>query len=253
MMTASSSITLDAGVPDAAASSSAIPDASVPPDAAVVDSGTGVPDAGMMTTLPDPILFVHGINGAAENWTTMVERFVADGWPRERLMARTFPDPSWGCNVDNAALLQTWANELMTTTGTTRIDVVAHSMGTLSSRHFVKILMNLGVVNTYVTIGGMNHGLWQPCLSPLDVCVWKELCSTGPFITALNAAPTTPPPTTWVSIYSDADTKVPATSSELEGAENIMMTGLMHDGPDGLQESPLVYAEVKRVVLYPGH
>ncbi|GEM_PF-1549737 len=238
------SVTRDAASP---------PDANNAGDAGAVDAATMTSDAGGQPGLPDPILFVHGINGSAADFAVMIERFVADGWPRERLLARTFDSPGWGCNVDNAVTLATWAQELMTSTGSTRVDVVAHSMGSLSSRQWVKNLSGTAVVNTYVTLGGMNHGLSSPCLSPLNVCVWKELCATGELITSLNAPPAAPPPTQWVAIYSDGDDTVPVESAPLDGAENIMIPGLEHDGPMGLQDSEVVFAQVKRVVLYPGH
>ena len=217
-------------------------------DAAVVDAA--IPDAGApdASTAPRPILFVHGINGSDADWTVMIDRFLADGVPAERIMARTFENPGWGCNVDNAETLRLWAAELMMTTGALQIDVVAHSMGTLSSRHYVKMLGGLTSVENYVTIAGMNHGLTLPCLSPLNVCVWKELCATGEFITALNAPPATPPPTHWVAIYSDGDDTVPVDSAPLDGADNIMIPGLEHDGPMGVQQSELVYQAVKNAL-----
>ena len=36
----------------------------------------------------------------------------------------------------------------------------------------------------------------------------------------------------------------------LMGAENIQLSGPTHAGPDGLLESELVYAEVRRVLRY---
>jgi triacylglycerol lipase len=247
--------------PDAAppADAAGPADAAPPADAQVTPADAGRLDAAMGADhplppdLPDPVLFVHGINGSAADFATLMERLVADGWPQERLMARTFESPGWGCNVDNAVTLQAWAQELMDSTGATRVDVVAHSMGSLSSRQWVKNLGGTAMVNTYISLGGMNHGLSSPCLSPLPVCVWKELCSTGELVTALNDPPATPPPTRWVVIYSDGDDTVPADSSPLEGAENIMVPGVEHDGPMGLQQSLPVYEQVKRVLQYPGH
>ncbi len=242
-----------------AGTSSDVDSGSAPVDSGVVatdaglsvDAGTGTPvDAG---GLPDPVLFVHGINGDASNFDVMVARLKADGWPADRLMARTFPDPKMGCNVDNANLIQQWANELMTATHTTRIDVVAHSMGSLSSRRYVKDLGGTAFVNTLAILGGMNHGLWPPCLNPLPVCVWKELCATGPYVSELNKSPATPGPTVWVSIAGGADSTVPNSSSYLDGAENIVVPGVEHSGATGLLEDPTVYTNVVRVLQYPGH
>jgi pimeloyl-ACP methyl ester carboxylesterase len=156
------------------------------------------------------VLFVHGINGSAADWDPMIARFEADGWPRERLVAHTFPDPAWGCNATNAELIGGWLEELRGATGATRVSLVAHSMGGLSSRYFVRNLGGSAWVDTFVTLGTMHHGLRSSCLSPLPVCVWQELCATGAFMTDLNTPPVTPGPTRWASIYSESDGTVPA-------------------------------------------
>lgn len=219
----------------------------------VVDAGPATPvvDAGPSVPARAPIVFVHGIKGSASEYAVMLDRLVVDGWPREHLAAKTFADPEWGCNGTNANSIAAWVDELRAKTGAAKVDVVAHSMGTLSSRHFLKALGGVDRVRRYVTLGGMHHGLSSPCLSPLDVCVWKELCATGPFVTSLNAAPATPGPTRWWSIYSDGDDTVPTTSSELAGATNVMIPGVEHAGANGLLESPAVYAAVKDALLAP--
>lgn len=237
-------IVVDAGMP--------VVDAGQPPfDAGVPDAGDG---------LPDPVLFIHGINGSANDYSAMVERLKADGWPADRLMTRTFSDPAQGCNVDNANAIKQWATELMAATRTTRIDLVAHSMGTLSSRRYLKALGGSAVVNTFVSLGGMNHGLGgSVCLGaqlPDNLggrCTWRELCESMSYVTELNATPATPGPATWVTIAGGADTTVPNASTFLAGAENVVVPGVTHDGASGLQQDPMVYEHVKRVLRYAGH
>ena len=202
---------------------------------------------------PRPVILVHGINGSSKDFATMIQRLVADGWPASWIYAFDAKDPSWGCNVDNAAALETLAEKAMKETCQSRIDVVAHSMGSMSSRYWIKNLGGQDVVNTYVTLGGMHHGLSSPCWAPgfLGVCVWQELCETGAFIAQLNADPATPGKLHWVSIYGTADQTVPNDSSHLDGAENIPIDGVEHDGANGLQEVEAVYIEVRRVLGYP--
>lgn len=231
----------DAGAPDAG-----------PVDASMPDAGGGLDgggDAGPQ--LPDPVLFIHGVNGSAANWDTMIDRFIADGWPADRLVAFTFADPKWGCNVDNAATIKGKVADLLAKTGATRLDLVAHSMGSMSSRYYMKNLGGAAVVNTYVTLGGMHHGLVSPCFSPKGMqCTWDELCGSRDFLTQLNAPPVTPGPAIWVSIFGTADKDVPNSSSQLDGAENIPIEGVEHDGANGLQEVEAVYLEVRRVLQY---
>ena len=155
--------------------------------------------------------------------------------------------------MDNAADIAALVEEIKFQTGSPRVDLVAHSMGTISSRYYIKFLAGHDSISTYVTMGGMHHGLSSPCWAPgfLGVCVWQELCETGAFITALNAPPVAPGGMHFVSIFSTADETVPAESSFVEGAENIEFQGIDHDGPNGLLQQPEVYGEVKRVLEYP--
>ncbi|MEQ9495314.1 MAG: hypothetical protein RIT81_00615 [Deltaproteobacteria bacterium] len=226
-------------------------DAGVKRDAAVTRDAGVMRDAGPMTALPDPVLFVHGINGSSAEFDVMRMRLVDDGWPANRLFALDFEDPRWGCNVDNAQAIADEVAQILQTTGATRIDLVAHSMGTLSSRHFIKELGGTAHVNTYVTLGGLHHGNRLACLNPLDVCVWQELCPNNELLTNLNADPATPGDLAWVSIFSTDDGTVPVSSSTLDGAENVEVSGVPHAGPGGLTEAEVVYEEVRRVLDYP--
>jgi triacylglycerol lipase len=223
-----------------------------PAPATPVDAGTNAPEAATPKELPDPVVFVHGINGDSAQFKVMLDRFALDGWPSDRLSAIDYPDPAWGCNVDNAEFLRQHVMKVLADTGAKKIDLVAHSMGSLSSRKFMKDLDGAAVVSTYVTLGGPHHGVPMACLNPLDVCVWNELCGSKPFLTALNTDPVIVGPAIWVSIFSHDDKTVPSGSSPLPPpCEDIAFNGIDHDGPDGLLERPEVYAEVKRVLLYP--
>lgn len=243
---APSSTTEDAAPPNTGHSSpTPVPTATATP----TDAGVADADAGEL--VHDPVVFVHGINGSSEDFKVMIGRFILDGWPQDRLSAIDYPDPSLGCNVDNAETLRQHVQSFLAQTGAKKFDLVAHSMGSLSSRKFVRDLGGAAVVSTFVTLGGPHHGIASACLNPIDMCPTKELCATKPFLTALNTAPLTPGPAIWVSMFSHADKTVPWESSPIDGAENIPFDGIDHDGANGLLERPEVYAQVKRVIQYP--
>ena len=199
-----------------------------------------------------PVLFVHGVNGGSNDYAIMLQRLIADGWSEDRLFALDFEDPSWGCNLDNAATIAEQVDMIRTSSGSDRVSIVAHSMGTLSSRYYLKNLGGHEVVNTYLTLGGMHHGLDSACSPdfPLKPCIWNEICSDADFVAQLNADPATPGELAWVSIYGSEDDTVPNSSSHLDGAENIEIPGVTHSGANGVQEDEQSYQEVKRVLRY---
>ncbi len=200
-----------------------------------------------------PVLLVHGVNGSSADYDVMVDRLIADGWPEDEVFVFDAVDPSWGCNRDNADAIQELVADILETTCHPRIDLVAHSMGTLSTRYFIKNLGGTELVNTYVTLGGMHHGLSSACWAPdfLGVCVWQEICESGDFVDQLNDFPSTPGELNWVSIYGTADDTIPNDSSHLGGAENIVIEGAEHSGANGLLEREDAYLEVLRVLQYP--
>jgi hypothetical protein len=88
-------------------------------------------------------------------------------------------------------------------------------------------------------------------LNPLPVCVWQEICTTNEFVMQLDEDPATPGDLFYVSIYSTDDDTIPTSSSMLDGAENIEVSGVEHAGPDGLLEHEAPYPHVLRVLGYP--
>ena len=120
-----------------------------------------------------PLVLVHGINGSSADFKLMKQRLIADGWPESWIFVFDAADPSWGCNVDNAAAIKALVERAIAETCQPRVDLIAHSMGTLSTRYFLKDLAGTDLVNNYVTLGGPHHGLSSPCFAPdfLNVCV----------------------------------------------------------------------------------
>lgn len=222
-------------------------------DTALYDTGSDPVDEPEPLDPQDlPILLVHGINGSAANYDVMIDRLVDAGWAPEVIYAHTFDDPSWGCNVDNAATLSEWVDQILEETGQPRINLVAHSMGVLSTRYYLKHLGGTEEVSTYATLGGMHYGLSSACSPdfPFKPCVWDEICTSGEYVADLNEPPATPGPLNWVSIYGTGDDVVPNWSSQLAGAEWVAMEGVEHDGPDGLLQDEATFEEVERVLRY---
>ena len=111
----------------------------------------------------NPILFVHGWTGNAMRYNTMLDRFYFDGWPLELLKTFTFGDSydySSTGNILNANSIANWVDNILNKTGAEKVDIVAHSMGGLSSRYYIKFLGGLSKVDDFVSMGSPQHGVY---------------------------------------------------------------------------------------------
>jgi triacylglycerol lipase len=180
--------------------------------------------AGASTALaadPDPILLVHGFRGDPSTFGQMISRFAAVG---RTAVAIDLPSED---NVVNGNAIR----DFIAAKGWTRVDIVGHSMGGLSSRQFIKFLASTAVVDSYVSLGTPQYGIYSACLLPNYY--GGQMCPTRTFIRTLNTGDDTPGATKWTTLYSTADEYVPNSSSRLDGgACHIKVTGVRHNDLD---------------------
>ena len=81
----------------------------------------------------DPILFVHGWNSSSSTWTTMVNRFAADGWTSAELNNWSYNTSQ--SNATTAAQLRDKVNAVFAANGNSKVDIITHSQGGLNSRY----------------------------------------------------------------------------------------------------------------------
>ncbi|MGH2689538.1 MAG: lipase, partial [Actinomycetota bacterium] len=114
-----------------------------------------------------------------------------------------------------------------------KVDVVAHSLGSLSARAAAKWWPDAaGLVDDMVLVAGMHHGnihdLWL-CATPCMPSAWQSRPGSR-FLGALNAGDETPGAVSYTSVYSLTDLAVPELpgppTSELAGASNIAIQRL---------------------------
>jgi triacylglycerol lipase len=173
----------------------------------------------------DPILFVHGWQGSAAQWRPMMARFRRDGWGDRQLFAWTFDDRE--SNAAIAARISTRIDQILAATGAARVDVVTHSMGSLSTRYYLKNLARQGRVDAWVSLGGPNHGTEAARLCFSTAC--REMRPGSPFLAALNHGDETPGAARYATWVSPCDEVVhPAASAALDGAENHQTRCLSH-------------------------
>lgn len=198
-------------------------------------------------TLPrlnhDPILFVHGLGGSAASFAPMRARFVAAGWQDGvELFAFTY-----GSTVTNAATAQeihNQVNHIMAITGASKIDIISHHVGSLSSRFYLRNFGGTRKVEAWISLGGPNHGSTVVNQCTLIPC--QEMAPKSAFMTALNAEVEAQPPVRYATWRSPCDELVmPHSSVSLHDAANFL-TACMPNA--ALITDAAVYEQVKTFV-----
>ena len=199
----------------------------------IIASVDGVADSAEVAVVPvsvptrrQPILFVHGLSGSAQDWVPIIARFRRDGWLPRELFAATYS--STQSNVAVAEAIKGHVTSLRTATGWDRVHIVSYSMGSLSSRHYLKSLGGDQHVESWSSISGPNHGTNTAALCSSTPCI--EMRPGSSFLTTLNAGDETPGSVRYATWWSPCDNLVvPAQSTILAGAQNTETACLAHD------------------------
>lgn len=194
----------------------------------------------------DPILFVHGFGGNGDRWSTMVDRFEADGWSPDRLFTISYD--STKSNADIALDVRDAVDDIRASTGAAEVDIVAMSMGGLNTRHYMKFLGGAAVVDDYVSLAGPNHGTTTASLLCLGGgnATCNEMKPGSAFLTTLNSGDETPGEATYGTFWSPCDSMInPDSSVSLAGAANTRVGCISH--ADFLTD-PGVYGLVRHFV-----
>ena len=189
----------------------------------------------------DPILFVHGWNSNSSTWNTMISRFSADGYAANELHNWQYNYSQ--SNAATAAEIQTKINSILATTGATKVDIISHSMGGLSSRYYLKNLDSTKV-DEWVSLGGPNHGTDTANFCFSTAC--KEMRIGSSFLSALNSGDETPGAVNYRTWWSPCDSIInPDSSVSLSGATNTQTACISHSD---LHQNATVYGQVKAFV-----
>ena len=193
-------------------------------------------------TAKRPILFVHGYNSSASTWDTMVSNFKKSGWTDAELFRWSYDTTQ--SNTVTAEDIRTRVDSIRSQTGWDRVDVIAHSMGSLSSRYYLKNLGGDVKVDDWVSLGGPNHGTDTANLCGHTSCIEMRIGSA--FLAELNSgdeSPGTPAYATW---WSPCDTIInPDSSVSVGGATNTKTTCISHSA---LTTDTKVFNAVKTTV-----
>jgi triacylglycerol esterase/lipase EstA (alpha/beta hydrolase family) len=192
----------------------------------------------------DPILFVHGWNGSASNWSTMISRFEKDGYPKSYLSVYTYESSSRSNRTIAADEVKPRVEALLKATGATKVDILAHSMGSLNSRWYIKFLGGDTKVDDWVSFGGPNHGTTAANVCFSTPCL--EMRQNSTFLNELNAGDETPGEVNYGTWWSPCDEFIdPDESVILSGATNTKTACMSHLS---LVSDETVYKQVREFI-----
>jgi len=229
-------------------------DATTPTKEATPTAPAATPVAPTPTTAPaptpttsansnfEPILFVHGNGDSSALWLTTVWRFESNGYPRDRLFALDYPNPSARDNdtlaqpnrsstEEQRQQLSAKVNEILASTGSSKLILVAQSRGGNSVRNYLKNGGGAAKVDKAILAGTPNHGV------PANLPASNEFSPQSTFLKDLNTGNEVVEGVSFMTIRSDSQDKyaqpgiVPTVGydgPELKGAKNVVIPNLDH-------------------------
>ena len=174
----------------------------------------------------------------------MKARFLADGWQANELYACNYSFTA--SNTVSAAEIGRQVDAIITLTGASRVDIVAFSMGSVSSRYYLKNLGSDGKIDAWASLAGPNHGTDAVEINNCTFLPCREIALGSDFLNQLNAGDETPGLARYATWRSPCDATInPDESVILNGATNSQTACIGH-----LQmlTDPNVYVQVRNFV-----
>jgi triacylglycerol lipase len=177
--------------------------------------GGGGGDGSTSPGARNPILFVHGYNSDGSTWKTMMDRFRKDGWADSELHAMTYTTSK--SNVEIADSVAAEVTRILAATGASKVDIITHSMGGLSSRHYLKHYSGTAPVDAWISLAGPNHGTTTAEACGDISCV--EMRVGSDFLAALNTDDETPNAARYATWWSPCDEVIDPNESVILAAD----------------------------------
>jgi triacylglycerol esterase/lipase EstA (alpha/beta hydrolase family) len=186
-----------------------------------------------------PVLLVHGYGCNSGYWAHLEPLL-----DRARISHASIDLEPVAAGIDDyAPLIEARVRELCAAMGAARIAIVAHSMGGLAARAWMRAYGHARVARL-ITLGTPHHGTALARFGPGANAA--QMRRDSPWLRALAAGETADVRARIVSLYTHHDNIVaPQDSSELPGARNVAFGGVGHVA---LGSNPRVLAEVLRVL-----
>ncbi|MFJ2766334.1 esterase/lipase family protein [Streptomyces sp. NPDC087300] len=176
-----------------------------------------------------PVVFVHGYNADPGVWGSLREDLKASGYADDELYSWGY-DTSKSVNETLSGQLADYVADVRARTGAARVDLVAHSFGSLVTRWYVKFGGGGSTVDHWVSLAGPNHGT-----STAWACaLWSQACrdmTPGSYVVdGLAEGDETPGTVSYATWWSNCDEVInPDDSVPLNGAANHAAGCLAHN------------------------
>ena len=149
--------------------------------------------------------------------------FTARALERQGFRVFTIDQPVFASIDTMGGLLAKRVDEVLTLTGEKNLTLIAHSMGGLVCRAYLRQFGG-GKVTQLVTLGSPHHGTFHAYMASGPN--GAQMRPGNPWLLSLGETPVTVP---FTSIYSAHDTVIsPQESSRMIGAVNVQLAGIGH-------------------------
>ena len=180
----------------------------------------------------NPVIFIHGYGGSSSDVSAIKPNLVANGYTESEIYSLSFTNDLGNKTI--AGKLATLVDDVRTKTGAAKVDLIGYSMGSLSSRYYLKSLGGTAKVEHWVSISGPNHGTSQAawCWLVTSSAGCPQMAPNSTFLADLNAGDETPGDTKYATWVSHCDDVIdPPSSTLLSGATNTWTSAcLTHSG-----------------------
>ncbi|MDB5095651.1 MAG: hypothetical protein JWM80_72 [Cyanobacteria bacterium RYN_339] len=196
----------------------------------------------------NPVLLVHGIHGSSQNFAVMEPWLRQNGFDP---VALDFVDVAWrDWTLDDLAdQVALHVMALRARTGKDQIDVVAHSLGGIATRQYIKFHGGDKYIKHLVCLGSPHHGVGYAALGPgIDIATLFRPHSQQ--LNDLNRPAEIFGQVAYTNVWSTSDymEALPFASGRQIGAFNFRINGTTHSG---MTTDPRIFPVIKESLLRP--
>jgi triacylglycerol lipase len=173
-----------------------------------------------------PVLLVHGIDDTCARFNKMRTSLQAYGYNIIEGLNLIPHDGSIPFSIMGKQV-RDGVRTLLQKTNTAKVDIVAHSMGTLAVRYFLQKLEGHSLVRRFISLAGPHHGTLTAYFRQNVGC--QQMRPASPFLQDLNSNSAQWGDVQVYSFWTPLDLMIlPPTSSLLNGAYNQSFNVLLH-------------------------